>query len=238
MQNDNVIRVKPDTLIAMAVMEAEALDMNRLPSLQQMNKEFDPSEAFCKRMEKLMTKTNAKEKLKEGMKKAKKYTLAFTVLCTLFFGALLPAHAVQASIVQTVTEWYDGFTGWLYAGSRSVTEAVPQNILLACIPDGFALAETPYISEAEYAASYISSTGKRLCVRALRLESEQFDTLDNEQMDFYPVMLGNTTATLGIVRGGDNMLLFWQKNGLLFKVYGTAGAEDILRVGGNINANL
>lgn len=232
MQNDNVIRVKPDTLIAMAVMEAEALDMSRLPSLQQMNKEFDPSEAFCKRMEKLMTKTNAKEKLKEGIKKAKKYTLAFTVFCTLFFGALLPAHAVQASIVQTVTEWYDGFTAWLYSDSTYAEVTIP-NIDLRYIPKGFSQVETPYMSDAEYLVHYRNSREQDIFVRVVLVEESKLEAVDNEHIDTYSIINDGTEAILQIMYD-DAAALSWEKDGLLFKVYGTADVGSIIKIGKNL----
>lgn len=51
--NDDKIRISPDALIAMIVTEAQDRELARMPSLEEMNEDFQPSEKFQRKMEAL-----------------------------------------------------------------------------------------------------------------------------------------------------------------------------------------
>lgn len=44
--NDDKIRISPDALIAMIVTEAQDRELARMPSLEEMNEDFQPSEKW------------------------------------------------------------------------------------------------------------------------------------------------------------------------------------------------
>lgn len=44
--NDDKIRISPDALIAMIVTEAQDRELAQMPSLEEMNEDFQPSEKF------------------------------------------------------------------------------------------------------------------------------------------------------------------------------------------------
>lgn len=44
--NDDKIRISPDALIAMIVTEAQDRELAQMPSLEEMNQDFQPSEKF------------------------------------------------------------------------------------------------------------------------------------------------------------------------------------------------
>lgn len=58
------IRISPDALIALVVTEAEERELSSLPSLDEMNASFHPSENFQKRIKKLI-KLSKKSRLKK-----------------------------------------------------------------------------------------------------------------------------------------------------------------------------
>lgn len=51
--NDDKIRISPDALIAMIVTEAQDRELAQMPSLEEMNEDFQPSEKFQRKMEAL-----------------------------------------------------------------------------------------------------------------------------------------------------------------------------------------
>lgn len=55
--NDDKIRISPDALIAMIVTEAQDRELARMPSLEEMNEDFQPSEKFQRKMEALVRDT-------------------------------------------------------------------------------------------------------------------------------------------------------------------------------------
>ena len=50
-QENREIRISPDALIALVVAEAEDRELSAMPSLEEMNAAFHPSEEFQKKME-------------------------------------------------------------------------------------------------------------------------------------------------------------------------------------------
>ena len=55
--NDDKIRISPDALIAMIVTEAQDRELAQMPSLEEMNEDFQPSEKFQRKMEALVHHT-------------------------------------------------------------------------------------------------------------------------------------------------------------------------------------
>ena len=58
--NDDKIRISPDALIAMIVTEAQDRELAQMPSLEEMNEDFQPSEKFQRKMEALVRDTKRK----------------------------------------------------------------------------------------------------------------------------------------------------------------------------------
>ena len=62
MDENDKIRISADALIAMVVTEAEARELEKMPSIEEMDDAFQPSEQFLKKMEKLVKKADSKRK--------------------------------------------------------------------------------------------------------------------------------------------------------------------------------
>lgn len=65
--NDDKIRISPDALIAMIVTEAQDRELAQMPSLEEMNEDFQPSEKFQRKMEALVHDTKRKAERKKRL---------------------------------------------------------------------------------------------------------------------------------------------------------------------------
>lgn len=65
--NDDKIRISPDALIAMIVTEAQDRELAQMPSLEEMNEDFQPSEKFQQKMEALVRDTKRKANRKQRL---------------------------------------------------------------------------------------------------------------------------------------------------------------------------
>ena len=77
--NDDKIRISPDALIAMIVTEAQDRELAQMPSLEEMNEDFQPSEKFQRKMEALVHDTKRKAERKKRLLDIKRF-LKFLVL--------------------------------------------------------------------------------------------------------------------------------------------------------------
>lgn len=60
-QENREIRISPDALIALVVAEAEDRELSAMPSLEEMNAAFHPSEEFQKKMDRLLKQAKRKQ---------------------------------------------------------------------------------------------------------------------------------------------------------------------------------
>ena len=63
-QENREIRISPDALIALVVAEAEDRELSAMPSLEEMNAAFHPSEEFQKKMDRLLKQAKRKQERK------------------------------------------------------------------------------------------------------------------------------------------------------------------------------
>lgn len=83
--NDDKIRISPDALIAMIVTEAQDRELARMPSLEEMNEDFQPSEKFQRKMEALVRDTKRKAERKKRLLNVKRFFITLTAAISIFF---------------------------------------------------------------------------------------------------------------------------------------------------------
>lgn len=148
------IRISTDAMIALVIAEVEAREMAALPSLQEMNEAFQPSERFQKKMDKLFHSIKSKERMRRWRKAAKRTVLCAAVLLSVFSCMMLPVKAVREAVVTTLIEWHDEFMSVVFSSDAQNSRALPETIELGYIPEGFSLQEPVLQNQGYYDATY------------------------------------------------------------------------------------
>ena len=107
--NDDKIRISPDALIAMIVTEAQDRELARMPSLEEMNEDFQPSEKFQRKMEALVRDTKRKAEREKQLLNVKRFFITLTAAISIFSCTMLPVKAVREAVITTLIEWHDKF---------------------------------------------------------------------------------------------------------------------------------
>ena len=113
--NDDKIRISPDALIAMIVTEAQDRELARMPSLEEMNEDFQPSEKFQRKMEALVHDTKRKAERKKRLLDIKRFFITLTAAISIFSCTMLPVKAVREAVITTLIEWHDKFVSIIYS---------------------------------------------------------------------------------------------------------------------------
>lgn len=113
--NDDKIRITPDALIAMIVTEAQDRELARMPSLEEMNEDFQPSEKFQRKMEALVRDTKRKAERKKRLLNVKRFFITLTAAISIFSCTMLPVKAVREAVITTLIEWHDKFVSIIYS---------------------------------------------------------------------------------------------------------------------------
>ena len=93
--NDDKIRISPDALIAMIVTEAQDRELAQMPSLEEMNEDFQPSEKFQRKMEALVRDTKRKAEREKQLLNVKRFFITLAAAISIFSCTMLPVKAVR-----------------------------------------------------------------------------------------------------------------------------------------------
>lgn len=119
--NDDKIRISPDALIAMIVTEAQDRELAQMPSLEEMNEDFQPSEKFQRKMEALVHDTKRKAERKKRLLDIKRFFITLTAAISIFSCTMLPVKAVREAVITTLIEWHDKFVSIIFRIFKMVT---------------------------------------------------------------------------------------------------------------------
>lgn len=176
--NDDKIRISPDALIAMIVTEAQDRELAQMPSLEEMNEDFQPSEKFQRKMEALVHDTKRKAERKKRLLDIKRFFITLTAAISIFSCTMLPVKAVREAVITTLIEWHDKFVSVIYVNDESSVTTF--HIIPSYIPKGFSQVEVPDESSGFYYGQFSDSHNNWFDILVLPIENTQETFLDNE----------------------------------------------------------
>ncbi len=226
------IRISTDAMIALVVAEAEAREMAAMPSLQEMNEAFQPSERFQQKMDKLMRSVRNRQRLRRWKKAAKRTALCAAVLLSVFSCMMLPVKAVREAVVTTVLDWQDKFVSVVFDAQGNDGPDLPDTIELSYIPEGFSLQE-PVLQDTDCYEITYKGGETYFAVTVMRMEGPQNIGIDNERTGFYQIQFDSHNALWSFSDKGTNTLI-WHDDGFVYQVGGTIELNEIIRIAENI----
>lgn len=203
--NDDKIRISPDALIAMIVTEAQDRELAQMPSLEEMNEDFQPSEKFQRKMEALVHDTKRKAERKKRLLDIKRFFITLTAAISIFSCTMLPVKAVREAVITTLIEWHDKFVSIIYVNDESSVTTF--HIIPSYIPKGFSQVEVPDESSGFYYGQFSDSHNNWFDILVLPIENTQETFLDNEFSTYYSINFNGIQAIWGIMNDGSNTLL-------------------------------
>lgn len=225
--NDDKIRISPDALIAMIVTEAQDRELAQMPSLEEMNEDFQPSEKFQRKMEALVHDTKRKAERKKRLLDIKRFFITLTAAISIFSCTMLPVKAVREAVITTLIEWHDKFVSVIYVNDESSVTTF--HIIPSYIPKGFSQVEVPDESSGFYYGQFSDSHNNWFDILVLPIENTQETFLDNEFSTYYSISFNGIQAIWGIMNDKSNTLL-WESRALSFQVRGNLDLTEIIKI--------
>lgn len=236
-QENSEIRISPDALIALVVAEAEDRELSAMPSLEEMNAAFHPSEDFQKKMDKLLNQAKRKQERKSAWRTAKRLFVVATTVVTVFACMLMPVQAVREAVVSTVLNWRDQFVEILYSREDDTNATnLLQNIELTYLPEGLTEIAPATTTDTSFWSEYQSDEGEWLIIRILLIQDEQVTFADDEYTNYYQIFFDGISAVWGATMDGNNILL-WQKDGISYQLSSSCDLSEIIKVAEGIKAD-
>ena len=219
--------ISPDALIAMIVTEAQDRELAQMPSLEEMNEDFQPSEKFQRKMEALVHDTKRKAERKKRLLDIKRFFITLTAAISIFSCTMLPVKAVREAVITTLIEWHDKFVSVIYVNDESSVTTF--HIIHSYIPKGFSQVEVPDESSGFYYGQFSDSHNNWFDILVLPIENTQETFLDNEFSTYYSINFNGIQAIWGIMNDGSNTLL-WERGTLSFQVCGNLDLTELIKI--------
>lgn len=225
--NDDKIRISPDALIAMIVTEAQDRELAQMPSLEEMNEDFQPSEKFQQKMEALVRDTKRKANRKQRLLDIKHLFITLTAAISIFSCTMLPVKAVREAVITTLIEWHDKIVSIIYVNEESSVSTF--HITPSYIPEGFSEIESSDEFNSLYYSQFKNPSNDWFHILVLPIESTQKMSLDSEFSTYYSVNFNGIQAIWGIMDDKSNTLL-WESGTLSFQVRGNLDLTEIIKI--------
>jgi len=225
--NDDKIRISPDALIAMIVTEAQNRELAQMPSLEEMNEDFQPSEKFQRKMEALVRDTKRKANRKQRLLDIKHLFITLTAVISVFSCTMLPVRAVREAVITTLIEWHDKFVSIIYVNEESSVTAF--HITPSYIPEEFSQVESSDEFNSLYYSQFKNPSNDWFHILVIPIESTQKMSLDSEFSTYYSVNFNGIQAIWGIMDDKSNTLL-WESGTLSFQVRGNLDLTELIKI--------
>lgn len=110
-----------EALFRQATIDEYNEEIDLIPPKEELIKTITFSPEFGLKMKKLFAREKRRDYLKKALTYSKRVAAVFVITTTLIFGILLFSPEVRAAVKNTVVEWYDKFTSFIFQGEASDT---------------------------------------------------------------------------------------------------------------------
>lgn len=108
-----------EALFRQAVIDEYTEEIDSIPSKSELMKKISFSMEFELRMKKLLVREQRKESLEKFIRFGKRAAAVFVVLTSILFCTMLLNYEVRAAVKNTIVEWYDKFTSFIFQAETS-----------------------------------------------------------------------------------------------------------------------
>lgn len=232
--NHDQLQLSVDALLALAVTEAEAREMAELPSLNEMNRAFEPSTAFQARIERVIRKNDKKERRRKTRFYIKRTSTVLAASVALFSCVMLPVRAVRQAVVETFIEWRDKFSSIVFSSQDNAVTELPGTIELEYVPEGYQLQETVSFDRSFFNLKYTNNTTNYFSVSITVIGDNYVENIDNEHSQYYSLEFDGNQALWVACQDGSNFLI-WNKDNLAYNVSGSLDIAELVCIAQGIN---
>lgn len=223
------IKVDFDAILQFAALESEARMLKKVEAGSD-GVPYSPSPQLEKRIYNAVRGEKTKQRHKKVRRVLQRVGICCCVLFTLAGLVFVPVQAVQQAVINTVMEWYDGFTSFVFKSDGGKTpSALPETLRVTYWPQGYDTLIDEYISEEVISRSYETKTKKISSVYIQIIDDGAEMSSDNEHTQHYQITFDNITAIWGVSDEARNSLT-WASDGYVFYVSTDESLQEAIKI--------
>lgn len=223
-----------EALFRQAVIDEYNIEIDSIPSREKLQELISFSPEFELRMKKLFVNERRKEYLQKFANYLKKAAAVFVIVSTIMFGILLFSPDVRAAVKNTVIEWYDKFTSFIFQGEESDTiehkEWRPQYV-----PAGYLEITVEKIGRATD-IEYVNDEGNIIHFSYRPEDNDTTINVDNENHTIESKTInGYDTFIIKAMKDDFENGIIWSMEGYTFNIWSVLPVEELIKVTQSIN---
>jgi len=221
-----------NTLLEISVQESLLQEMKDMPSSEELNKIYVPSQKMEKRIRRIISREVLIKDTKETLIISGKIAAGFLALLTVSAMVLLSVEASRNYIFNTLVNWYDDHTSFEF----KLNETSFGKYSYKYIPEGFTPSNV--ISDDNmYTSVFTNDAGVQIILQ--QYYAEQLSSfIDNEQNTHTVITINGSEAYLfqGKLSGESNILL-WKVDNIVFQLTSSINKDQLILMAENILKN-
>jgi hypothetical protein len=219
-----------DALLQVAAEDAFQREIDALPSIEELNSIYQPSEQFDRKIKALIRNSYFKNRFKKILRKAIKIAACIAVVFMLLSVTLLSVKATRNAIFNALIEWREKYAEIRFEDQCKIAES---SYMPTYLPEGYELHSSNTIGNS-LMIIYMNEAGHRIIFEQKPTDSGTA-LIDNENTDFSEIELGGKTAYLFNVNDENEMrVLIWQSNGYVFQLTSQLSPDEMVKIGASI----
>lgn len=192
---------------------------------------FAFSERHERRMKKLFARTLWRETFTSLSMWSRRVAAAVLIAVTLLFGALMFVPEVRAVVMDTVVEWYEKFTQFIFHSEENA--AADAHWIITELPEGYEHLDSEYGEDMSYVDYANPLTGEMILFEYSR--ENRSISINNEEMGYSAKTYGGVTYNLFVAKNPEDFnKLVWDKDGHRFILRSTLDQDELLKIASSI----
>lgn len=215
-----------DALLDLAVTDAMEKEIDNLPSEEELNAIYKPSNEMNARINHIIKTGLRKHKRKRVIKTVNRIAASLVILFVVMSAALLSVKATRNAIFNAFLDWQNKSTDIRFTDPDKNNLDV---IRPAYIPVGYSETSTEKFGSV-YTIIYSNSQGNEILFDQWPAESSN-TSIDNENTNMTEITVGGNKAYLFEAANEiQKSVLIWEAEGIVFQLTAQIDSDELIRI--------
>lgn len=226
-----------DTLLKAAAVEDFQNELDALPSEQELNREYAPSEQLEKGIRSLIRESDRRRRRKKLSRLAKRAAVIAAIVIPISIGSLLSVEASRNAIFNSVMEWKAEHVDIHFQETTSgaseeepPADEQPEVWEPQYLPEGFFVAEEKNVGPV-HMTTYENGKGASVTFTQTPLDKAGKMSIDSEHTTYREITIQGKKAVLfEAKRAEDRSYVLWQSKKTSFVLSSVISKDELIRI--------
>lgn len=218
-----------EALFRQAVIDDYIEEIDSIPPKEKLMEIISFSPEFELRMNKLFIKEQRKDFLKKALSYSKRVAAILVIAITVFFGILLSSPEVRAVVKNTIVEWYDKFTSFIFQ-SENISTNEMKDWKPEYLPTGYHENTVEKLGKA-INIEYIDDQGNTIYLSYRPEINNTSISIDNENHIVESEIINGHEVYIAKATNDDfENGVIWNMEGYTFSIWSKLSVDEILKI--------